>query len=249
MFRSKLFSHPFFLFDADTGNGGGSGDNTSTGEGGAGEGNTSQGGQAGQGQAGAQTQNLASQQTNAGGQQTGTFTQADLDRIAGNTRKEAMAKFAKDHGFDSVEALKAAIKAQKDAEEQAKSDLQKAQEAEQRQKTAREAAEAELHRLRIETAILEKATGLNFANPRDAMALLDMSKVEIDDTGKVTGFEKQLDDLAKSGRLPLKGQQQGAGIGNQTRTRTSGAGGQTQNLTSQQNQQQGGETQRPLVRL
>lgn len=233
MFRTR----PFFLFDADTGNTGGSGDsNTSTGEGGSGNqgeaGNNQDGGQ--QGGAG------------SGQQSQPTFTQADLDRIAGNTRKEAMAKFAKDHGFDSVDDLKAAIKAQKDAEEQAKSDLQKAQEAEQREKTAREAAEAELRRLRIETAILEKATGLNFANPRDAMALLDMSKVEIDDTGKVTGFDKQLDDLAKSGRLPIKGQQQGAGIGNQTRTRTAGAG----TTTGNQNQQQGAaDTQRPIVRL
>lgn len=244
MFRSKLFFHPHFLFDADTGNGGGSGDNTSTGEGDAGEGNTSQGGQAGQGQT--QTTGGGQQSGSTGGsQQTATFTQADLDRIAGNTRKEAMAKFAKDHGFESVEALKAAVKAQKEAEDKAKSDLQKAQEAAQAEKTAREAAESELRRLRIETAILEKATALNFANPRDAMALLDMSKVEIDEAGKVVGYEKALDDLAKSNRLPLKNQQQGAGIGNQTRTRTTG--GQTQNPASQQNNQ--GAAQRPIVRL
>jgi hypothetical protein len=230
MFRSKkLF--PLFLYDADTGNGGGSG-NTSTGEGGSGD----------QGEAGNNTQTGGQQGGSAGGGQQNqpTFTQADLDRIAGTTRKEAMAKFAKDHGFADVKALEAAIKAQKDAEEQAKTDLQKAQEGEQREKTAREAAEAELKKVRIETAILTGAAELNFANPQDALALLNLSGVQIDDAGKVTGHEKLLDDLAKSGRLPMK---QGAGIGNQTRTPAAKTPG------GQQTQQQQAETQRPVVRF
>ena len=59
---------------------------------------------------------------------------------------------------------------------------------------------------RVRTAALMKAAELGFSNPEDAIALTDMSTVEITEDGKVSGFEKSLEALAKSGRLPVKGE-------------------------------------------
>lgn len=63
---------------------------------------------------------------------------------------------------------------------------------------------AELQATRIRSAVLTKAGELGFVSPEDAAALADMSAVQIDDDGKVTGFEKALEALAKSGRLPMR---------------------------------------------
>lgn len=65
--------------------------------------------------------------------------------------------------------------------------------------------EAEKKAATIKAAVLAKAAELGFEYPGDALALLDLSKVEITDD-KVTGFEKGLDDLAKANRLPMKGE-------------------------------------------
>lgn len=208
-------------YAADTGNGGGTEATTGDGV-----------------QADSQTQTVTT--PTGGGQQTGTtaptFTQADIDRIAGKTRKEALALFAKEHGFTDVKALEEIVKAKREADEQAKTELQKALELANTEKQAREALESQLKQERIRAAVVKKATELNFAYPDDTLALLDMSSFELDDKGKVTGFEKALEDLAKSGRLQMKVQRQQ--IGNQTRT---------SGTTGAQPKQEG--PQRPIIRF
>jgi len=66
-----------------------------------------------------------------------------------------------------------------------------------------EALSGELQVMRIRSAVMSKARELGFGNAEDAYALADLSKVEITDDGKVTGFEKSLETLAESGRLPM----------------------------------------------
>lgn len=71
------------------------------------------------------------------------------------------------------------------------------------ERTAREKTEGDLKSFKIRMAVLAKAAELQFEHPEDALALTDISSVEIAED-KVTGFEKSLEALAKSKRLPMK---------------------------------------------
>ena len=65
---------------------------------------------------------------------------------------------------------------------------------------------------RVRTAVIKNAIELGFANPEDALTLIDLSEVDTTD-GKVTGFEKSLKTLAESGRLPMAKEEQRPGYG------------------------------------
>ena len=65
---------------------------------------------------------------------------------------------------------------------------------------------------RVRTAVIKNAIELGFANPEDALTLIDLSEVETTE-GKVTGFEKSLKVLAESGRLPMAKEEQRPGYG------------------------------------
>lgn len=173
MLLSKLFPlYALMLWAGDAGAGGG----TSTGE----------GDPPGDPPAGAGAQTGGGQPGSNGA----TFTQADLDRIAGQTRKEALAKWAKDHGFASVAEAETAIKAQKEAEDKSKSDLEKAQTEAQREKAAREAAEARLTN-----------TVLRSAFDRAAMAVvgdLDLAYLAAQNAGLLTAEAGIVIDVEKN---------------------------------------------------
>lgn len=68
----------------------------------------------------------------------------------------------------------------------------------------------QLHLEKIRSTVISKAVELGFASPEDAFALADLSEVEITD-GKVVGYEKSLEALAKSGRLTMD--KKGDGLG------------------------------------
>lgn len=185
MLLSKLFPlYALMLWAGDAGAGGG----TSTGEGDP-PGDPPAG-------AGAQT----------GGATPGgaTFTQADLDRIAGQTRKEALAKFARDNGFEKVGDLEALIKAQKEADDKSKSDLEKAQAESQREKAAREAAEARLTgtvlRSAFDRVAMDKVGDLDLAYlaAQNAGLLTAEAGIVIDvDKNNVAGLDKAVEKLLK----------------------------------------------------
>ena len=65
---------------------------------------------------------------------------------------------------------------------------------------------------RVRTAVIKNAIELGFANPEDALSLIDLSEVETTD-GRVTGFEKSLKALAESGRLPMAKEETRPGYG------------------------------------
>lgn len=165
------------------------------------------------GAGGGETETDAGQQsgdtnTQTGGGQPGnsgaTFTQADLDRIAGQTRKEALAKWAKDHGFASVAEAETAIKAQKEAEDKSKSDLEKAQTEAQREKAAREAAEARLTNTVLRSAFDRAAMAvvgdldLAYLAAQNAGLLTAEAGIVIDvEKNTVTGLDKIVEKLLK----------------------------------------------------
>ena len=126
-------------------------------------------------------------------------TQAQLKRVnaeSAERRKklegfEAEKEALKQKGLSETEKLQAEIKAGREETKALKENLQ-AQ--------------------RVRAAIWSETVNLGFANPDDAIALLDLSEVTETD-GKVTGFEKSLKALAESGRLPMADQKKGDGLG------------------------------------
>lgn len=133
-----------------------------------------------------------------------TFTQADLDRIAGQTRKEALAKWAKEHGFADVKEAEAAIKAQKEAEDKSKSNLEKAQTEAQREKAAREQAEARLTNTVLRAAFDRAAMtlvgdlDLAYLAAQNAGLLSAENGIVVDvEKNSVTGLDKVIEKLLK----------------------------------------------------
>ncbi|MUG45518.1 scaffolding protein [Paenibacillus woosongensis] len=139
-----------------------------------------------------------------GGNGSKTFTQAELDAAVqsrlSRAEKNAQKSLAKELGFDSVEAMQAALK--KDTGSDKKDDGKldpaevsrlvdeqiKEREKEQNQKTFNRLLNAEVKVL---------ANELGFADWEDALALGDFSKVKENDRGDLEGVKEAMEDLAK----------------------------------------------------
>lgn len=95
-------------------------------------------------------------------------------------------------------------RAQMTEAEKALADAQKwqAQAADQEKKYTE--LEERFNQFRIGLALEREANRLGFAHPEDAIALVAIQDLTIGEDGKVTGFEKRLEELAKSGRLPMR---------------------------------------------
>lgn len=165
--------------------------------------------------------------------QTPELLAAELER----TRKAL--KDANREAAERRKKLEAFEAAEKERQEKELSEAQKLQKQLEEERATRSSLESKLRANTIRSEVLAKAAQLDFKNPGDAMALLDLSGVEITDDGKVTGFEKELEALAKSGRLPMKNQQQA--IGNQTRRPAA--------VPGNNNQQPAQDRQKPIVRF
>lgn len=98
----------------------------------------------------------------------------------------------------------AAIKAEEDrkAAEMSETDKLKADLDKAKQAQADVLAKANERILRAE--VIAKAAALNFADPADALALLDKSKVKVNDEGEVEGADEALKELAKAKPYMLK---------------------------------------------
>lgn len=105
-----------------------------------------------------------------------------------------------------LEALKA-------DEEKQLSEVEKLQKEVAAMKARDEQRDKENRALKIKSAVMEKINECGFANPVDAFTLLDLSSVEIADDGEVKGFEKSVQALVESGRLPMAEQKKGDGLG------------------------------------
>lgn len=139
-----------------------------------------------------------------GTSKTAEQLQAELDKQQAELDKTALAlKAANAESAERRIKLKE-LEAERDSKLSAEEKLNNRIAELEKKNAAHEAAEK---RRQISLAIQAKAKELGFDNPEDAEALIDTSKVEITDDGKITGFGAELDALAKSGRLPMKGDQ------------------------------------------
>jgi hypothetical protein len=142
------------------------------------------------------------------------FSQADLDRIAGKTRKEAKdaarAELLKELGVPDAEAAKAAIKLAADEAQRAEQARLAQMSETERMKAAmldadKKVSEAEASRARAEeervealmlAEVVSKASG-RFANPKAAAKLADLSGVKLEGE-KFVGVDEALDALAQA---------------------------------------------------
>lgn len=182
-FRNSFFGGlgipQYVRFDGGGGAGGSGGSGGSSGDGGA-------GGNGGQGGDGKDKQPFA------------VFPDevSFMSRVSRDAKQKLEAD-AKAAGFDSVDALLAAAKKAKEADEAAKTEQQRLADA---KAAAEKAAAAEKTRadniaIRAEARLIAKDLG--FIDVDDAYKLADLSGAKVDAEGNVTGVKEVLEKLAK----------------------------------------------------
>jgi len=128
----------------------------------------------------------------AGGDAARTFSQADVDRIVKDRLARQKGQFA---DYDDLK-----LKASKldEIEAQNQTELEKAQKraAELEQKATEAAARAQEALLR--SAVVSEAARKNVVDPDAALALLDRSKIEFDDSGTPTNLAAEMDALLQA---------------------------------------------------
>lgn len=135
------------------------------------------------------------------------FTQADLDRIAGQTRKEAKsaerAALLKELGVEDLDQAKQALKAAEEArkaqmtqEERLKTEKAELERRATEAEAARQKAEQERQAALVEAEIVARASG-RFANPKAVIRLIDLAKVKVGEGGVIEGVDEALNALAE----------------------------------------------------
>lgn len=128
------------------------------------------------------------------------FTQADLDKIAGNARKDGreagLKEVLESLGVADVDAAKALVEAAKAAEDAQKSELQKATEERdkfrQQAEQAQARAEAAVAITRLEGALRD--AGINAERIPAAMKLADLSGLKVEGTD-VSGVAEAVESI------------------------------------------------------
>ncbi len=145
-------------------------------------------------------------------------------RIARSTKTELEA-MAKELGFDGVDAMKTAAAKAKETEEANKSELEKERDARQKAESTSQAALDKANTRLINAELKVFASQAGFADPSDAVALVNRSDLKVDDDGNVTGAKEAVEALIAA-KPHLKGT-----AGDSTNTGDSGgsSGGQSKN--------------------
>lgn len=129
-----------------------------------------------------------------------THTQADIDKAVQDrlprAEKAAKVALAKELGFDSLEAMTAAIKPKEKSKDPTDPiDVEKLLEEKMKEREKEQNAKTFKRLLASEVKVL--ASELGFADWEDAHALADLSKVTEDDKGNLTGVKEALEELLK----------------------------------------------------
>jgi hypothetical protein len=119
-------------------------------------------------------------------------TQEDFDNAIGARLNEERAKFV-----DYDEAKSKAAKFD-ELEEQSKTELQRATDAHAKAEDENAQLKSALAMARIEGRVIAEAAAKGIVDPDAAVALLDRSKVKVDDAGKPTNVGELLDELVKA---------------------------------------------------
>jgi len=130
------------------------------------------------------------------------FTQADLDRIAGQTRQQALARWAREQGYDDPNEIASIIEAKREADEQAKSELEKAQSKTEKEKARADANENLAFRILLRSAF-DRAAGsqvddldLAYLAATDLKLLTSEAGIKVDlESLKVEGMDKAVKTL------------------------------------------------------
>jgi membrane protein involved in colicin uptake len=157
-----------------------------------------------------QDPNPGGNQGGDGGQGPATFTQDQVNVVAGQARKEARERLLKEMAdkYGDLEALKALAEKQQQAEEAAKSEAQKladaaaAEKAKLEKKLAdaeaeREAMNARLVEQVLRSAVMREATAAG-ADPDVAWAMIDREQLSLDEKGDAAGVKTALEALKKA---------------------------------------------------
>ncbi len=134
-----------------------------------------------------------------------TFTQADLDRVAGNTRKEArqaaINELLKELGLDNTEALKATVTDAQKRKQDEMTEAQKLQEridklTQERDNAAQRAQEVEAARIadKVNGKLEALATKARVEHPEDVVKFLRDN--HSDDVKALIGEDGKIDDKA-----------------------------------------------------
>jgi hypothetical protein len=149
-----------------------------------------------------------------------TFTQEDVNKMIKDrlprAEKKAQEALAKSLGFESVEAMQAAINPNKDKDKDKDTvDVDKVVEAklkEERDKTFKRLVNSEVKLV---------ANELGFADWEDALALADLSDVKEDEKGNIVGVKEALEALKTKKPHLLKATNRNFGVDvNNTQQRT-----------------------------
>ena len=120
------------------------------------------------------------------------FTQTDVDRIVRDRLAREQQKFA---DYEDIKAKAARLD---EIEEANKSELEKARSAAEKAEAERDAAKAEAAQVRLKSAVIARASGMNFIDPEDAFALLPKDGLSLSADGSVEGLEDGLKALAEA---------------------------------------------------
>lgn len=128
------------------------------------------------------------------------FSQADIDKIAGETRQKATAaaekKLLESLGVSDLEAAKEALRKQREAEEAAKTEAQRLAEERDAAKAQAEAAMQQAHET-LKSAALQGAlrdAGINPERIAAAVRLVDRTSLAVEN-GEVTGVAEAIEAL------------------------------------------------------
>lgn len=132
--------------------------------------------------------------------------QAEIDRLIAERlsraekkgAKSALETKAKELGFESVEAMEAALKAHKEAEDKKKSDLEREKEARAKAETEAKAARESAKQMLIQAALLVEAGRAGAIDPDDIVSLASREGIEVSEDGKVSGADKAVQALLKA---------------------------------------------------
>lgn len=132
---------------------------------------------------------------NGGGAEGKTYTQAELDRMFADRAKQAESSLLKKLGFEKAEDAQTAFTRLKTIEEGQKTELQKAQDrvAELERSNTEQATKQKVLATQYEVATV--ATRLGVVDPDVAYKLIDLSKLEYDETGKPKNVEAVVKDM------------------------------------------------------
>jgi hypothetical protein len=133
---------------------------------------------------------------------TVTMTQEELDALMGErakrARKATSSALLDKLGVKDEKELAALVKAQRDAAEAQKSDLDKAKEQIEALEAQNKALAEQLERQTKEAAVRDTARSMQFRDPEDALAHVSLDELEVGEDRKVTGVKEALEALSKA---------------------------------------------------